>query len=134
MQIVSTLRNTLADAIDADIDSSNTGYVRFYNTALTIKVATMALETGTCFNAATGGVITLQGTPKQDSGPAAGTVGRVGFYQNSTTAAGNWRVLCGVATSGSPDITMANNVVATTDTVELTSFSITVPAGTPDDS
>jgi hypothetical protein len=39
-----------------------------------------------------------------------------------------------VATSGSPDITMANNVVATTDTVELTSFSISVPAGTPDTS
>jgi hypothetical protein len=27
---------------------------------------------------------------------------------------------------------MANNVVATTDTVELSSLTITVPAGTPD--
>jgi hypothetical protein len=134
MQLVLALRNTLADAIDTDIDSTNTGYVRFYDSTLTTKVATMALETGNCFGSAAAGVITLQGTPKQDSSPAAGTVGRVGFYQNSTTAAANWRVLCGVATSGSPDITMANNVVATTDTVELTSFSISVPAGTPDTS
>jgi hypothetical protein len=132
MQLVSTLRNTLADAIDADIDSTNTGFVRFYDATLTTKIATIALETGNCFNAATGGVITLQGTPKQDASPAAGTVARVGFYQNSTAAAGAWRVLCGVATGGTPDITMANNVVATTDTVELTSFSISVPAGTPD--
>lgn len=130
MQLVDALRNTLADAIDTDIGA--TGFVRFYNTALTTNIASIALA-NPAFGAASTGTITLDVTPAlQDATPAAGTVGRIGLYQNSTGAAGTWRVLLGVATSGTPDVTMANNVVATTDTVELSSLTITVPAGTPD--
>ena len=130
MQLVDALRNTLADAIDTDIGA--TGFVRFYNTALTTNIASISLA-NPAFGAASTGTITLDVTPAlQDASPTAGTVGRIGLYQNSTTAAANWRVLLGVATSGTPDVTMANNVVATTDTVELSSLTITVPAGSPD--
>jgi hypothetical protein len=130
MQLVDALRNTLADAIDTDIGA--TGFVRFYNTTLTTNIASISLA-NPAFGAAATGTITLDVTPPlQDATPAAGTVGRIGLYQNSTGAAGTWRVLLGVATAGTPDVTMANNVVATTDTVELSSLTITVPAGTPD--
>ena len=130
MQLVDALRNTLANAIDTDIGT--TGFVRFYNTALTTKIATISLA-NPAFGTASTGTITLDVTPAlQDATPAAGTVGRIGLYQNSTDAAGLWRVLLGVATAGTPDVTMANNIVATTDTVELSSLTITVPAGTPD--
>lgn len=130
MQLVDALRNTLADAIDTDIGA--TGRVRFYDSTLTTKIATIALA-NPAFGAASTGTITLDVTPAlQDASPVAGTVGRIGLYQNATAASGAWRVLLGVATSGTPDVTMANNVVATTDTVELSSLTITVPAGTPD--
>jgi hypothetical protein len=130
MQLVDALRNTLANAIDTDIGT--TGFVRFYNTSLTTKIATISLA-NPAFGTASTGTITLDVTPAlQDAAPAAGTVGRIGLYQNSTDAASLWRVLLGVATAGTPDVTMANNVVATTDTVELSSLTITVPAGSPD--
>ncbi len=131
MQLVDALRNTLADAIDTDIGA--TGFARFYTTGLTTLLASCSLN-NPAFGAAATGAITLDVTPAvEDTTPAAaGTAVRLGLYQNSTAASGAWRVLLGIATSGSPDITMANNVIATTDTVQITSLVITVPAGTPD--
>lgn len=129
MQLVTALRDTLANAIDTDIGA--TGRVRFYTSGGSVKVATMACS-NPAFGTSSSGQISLSGTPLSDTAPLAGTVVRLGLYQNNTAAYGSWRVLMGVATSGSPDVTMPNNVVATTDTVQLTSLTITVPAGTPD--
>lgn len=134
MQLIDAMRNTLADVIDADIGA--TGFARFYSAAL----ATL-LASATCNNPAFGtapdpsaGQITLDVTPAvEDTSPAAaGTAVRLGFYQNSTATAALWRVLMGIATSGTPDVTMSNNVIATTDTVQISSLVITVPQGTPD--
>lgn len=131
MQLVTALRNTLADAIDTDIGA--TGYARFYTASLATLLASCSLN-NPAFGGAATGAIALDVTPAvEDTSPAAaGTAVRLGLYQNSTAAAGAWRVLMGIATSGTPDITMSNNVIATTDTVQIASLSITVPAGTPD--
>ena len=131
MELVTALRNTLADAIDTDIGT--TGFVRWYVSGLGTLLASAALS-NPAFGAAATGVITLDVTPAvEDTSPAAaGTAVRLNFYLNNTDTAGLWRLQLGIATSGSPDITMSNNVIATTDTVQLTSLTITVPAGTPD--
>ena len=132
MQIIDALRTAMAAEIPTDVGA--TGFARMYDATLTTKIATMSLS-NPAFTAGAAGVQSLDVTPiPTDSGPAAGTVARLGIYQNSTAAAGAWRMLFGVATGGTPDVTMANNVVATTDTVQLTSLVITVPTGTLDTS
>ena len=131
MQLVVALTNTLADAIDTDVGT--TAFARWYTTGLTTLLASAACS-NPAFGAAATGAITLGVTPAvEDTSPAAaGTCVRLTFHLNSTAANTLWRLQLGVATSGSPDITMANNVIATTDTVQLSSLVITVPPGTPD--
>ena len=145
MQIIDALRTSMAAEIPTDIGA--TGRAMFYDNkqgifALEIRstilhaalllIATMALS-NPAFTAGAAGVQSLDVTPiPEDASPSAGTVGRIGIYQNTTGAAGTWRMLFGVATGGTPDITMANNVVTTSDTVQLTSLVITVPTGTLD--
>ena len=129
MQLVAALTNTLADAIDTDIGT--TGYARFYDATLATKIATISLA-NPAFGGAATGAITLDVTPAlEDASPAAGTVARLGLYQNTTDAAGLWRVLLGVATATAADVTMSNLSVQTSDTVQLSSLVITVPPGTP---
>ena len=131
MELVTALRDTLADAIDADL--STTAFARWYVSGLGTLLASAACA-NPAFGASSAGVITLDVTPAvEDTSPAAaGTAVRLNFYLNNTAASGLWRLQMGIATSGSPDITMSNNVIATTDTVQLSSLTITVPAGTPD--
>ena len=68
----------------------------------------------------------------QDASPNAGTVTYAGLYASAGAADSAWLCKLGVATSGTPDLTMANNTVATTDTVQITSFTITQPTGAVD--
>lgn len=130
MQLIDALRTTIAATIPTDLGP--TAFVRFYTTGLTTKVATAALSNPS-FAPGAAGVQDLDVIPVvEDASPVAGTVVRLGLYLNSTDTSALWRILMGVNPTGSPDITMANNVVATTDTVQLSSLSITVPAGIPD--
>lgn len=131
MQLSTTLRNTLADAIDTAVGT--TGRARFYTTGLTTLLASAPCN-NPAFGAAATGVITLDVTPAvEDTSPAAaGTCVRLGFYANATATSGAFQFMLGVATSGAPDVTMSNNVIATTDTVQISSLTVTVPAGTPD--
>lgn len=131
MQISTTLRNTLADAIDTAVGT--TGKIRFYTAGLTTLLASAACS-NPAFGAAASGVITLDVTPAvEDTSPAAaGTCVRMGLYANATATSGAYVAMLGVATTGAPDVTMSNNVIATTDTVQVSSLTITVPAGTPD--
>ena len=132
MRLSTVLRDALADAIDAEVGA--TGFARFY-----VSGGGTLLASASCNNSAFGsaatGVITLEVTPAvEDTSPAAaGTCIRLGFYDDSTGAYGTDIFMLGVATSGSPDVTMSNNVIATTDTVQVASLTVTVPAGTPDD-
>lgn len=129
MQLVTALRDALANAIDDDLGA--TSYARFYTAIPGTLLASCALATPDPFGASSSGTITLTGTPQDTSPAAAGTATRLTFYLNNTAASGAWRMQMGIATSGTPDVTMANNVIATTDTVQITSLTITVPAGTP---
>lgn len=131
MQLSVALTNTLADAIDTAVGTA--AKARFYTTGLTTLLASASCNSPAFGNAA-GGVITLDVSPAvEDNAPvAAGTCVRLGFYSNATATSGAFHVMLGVATSGSPDVTMSNNVIATTDTVQISSLTITVPPGTPD--
>lgn len=131
MQLVDELRNTLADAITADIGA--TGFVRVYTTGLTTLLASAALE-NPAFGVAVAGAIALDVSAEvTDTTPVAGTAVRLGFYQNNTAASGDWRMLLGLAPSGTPDLLMPNNVIDTSDTVRVSSLIIVVPAGSADD-
>ena len=131
MQLSTTLRNTLADAIDTSVGA--TGKARFYSAALATLLASAGCN-NPAFGAASNGVITLDITPAvEDTSPAAGgTCALLGFYANATATSGASQFMLGVATGGAPDVTMSNNVIATTDTVQISSLTVTVPAGTPD--
>lgn len=115
------LRNVLADAIDAEVNTGvGTAELRF-ETSADAEVATIPLQ-NPAFGAAAAGTITLQGTPIQDTTATGGTVAQFSIYDRDAT-----KQLEGtVATSGG-DINMSSLVVGANDTVELTSFSITVP-------
>ena len=126
MLLSTTARNSLADALDDDIGT--TGSARFQNAAQTATYATCNLS-NPAFGAAATGVITLSGTPT-DTSASAGTTARCGFYD--ATAAGNLIFTLGVASSGSPDMTISNTTLAGGDQVEISSLTITVPAGSID--
>lgn len=115
------LRNVLADAIDAEVNTGvGTAELRF-ETSADAEVATIPLQ-NPAFGAAAAGTITLAGTPIQDTTATGGTVAQFSIYDRDAT-----KQLEGtVATSGG-DINMSSLVVGANDTVELTSFSITVP-------
>lgn len=132
MRLSTAVRNTLADAIDTAVGA--TGFARFYTASGTTLLASAACS-NPAFGAAATGVITLDVTPAvEDTTPAAaGTCIRLGFYPAATGAYGTDIFMLGVATGGSPDVTMSNNVIATSDTVQVSSLTVTVPAGTPDD-
>ena len=128
MQINNTLRSTLADDIDAAVGT--TGFARFYTASLTTLLASCSLQ-NPAFGSAATGVITLAGTPQDTTPAAAGTAVRLGFYTSTAATSGAWVMLMGINTTGTPDVTMANNTIATTDTVQISSLTVTVPAGTP---
>ena len=131
MEISTTLQDQFANAIDTAVGA--TGYVRFYSAAYATKLADAALN-NPAFDAAASGVITLDVDPVvQDTSPAAaGTCALMALYANNTDAANLYIVAFGVATSGTPDVTMTNNIIATTDTVKVNSLTITVPTGSTD--
>ena len=126
MQLSNNCRSAMADAIDTQIGA--TGSARFQNAAQTATYATCNLS-NPAFGAAVNGVITLSGTPT-DTSAAAGTTARCGFYD--AVAAGNLIFTLGVASGGSPDMTISNTALALGDQVEISSLTITVPAGAID--
>lgn len=138
MQLASTVRDSINDSIDDDMNAGTTPEARFFVTGgatPTGEAAAILLNTTNVFNASSAGVMAINTTTTlQDTTPAgnASPVTRLCFYANTTDGDSAWLLQCGIATSGTPDVTMANNTIATTDTVQLTSFTITCPEGTPD--
>ncbi len=126
MLLSTTIRNACADAITTAL--GGTSAARFQNTAQTVTYATCNLN-ATPFGAAATGVITLAGTPTETSA-SAGTTDRCGFYDAVT--AGNLLFTLGVNDTGAPEMTISNNVLAAADQVEISSLTITVPAGAID--
>lgn len=113
------LRNVLADAIDTEVGAA--GFLQF-ETSGDVEVATITFG-NPAFGAASTGTITLSGTPLSDTNATGGTVAQFSIYKSGPT-----KLLEGtVATSGA-DINITSVAIAATETVTLTSFTITVPA------
>jgi len=131
MEISATLQDQFANAIDTAVGT--TGFARFYTAAYATLLASAGCN-NPAFGTAATGVITLDVTPAvEDTSPvAAGTCVLLGLYASTAATSGAFIAAMGVATGGSPDVTMSNNVIATTDTVQISSLTITVPTGTPD--
>ena len=128
MEISGTLQDQFANAIDTAVGA--TGFARFYSAAYAAKLATCSMN-NPAFGAAASGVITMGvATPVQDTAPVAGTAALLALYASSGAAATAFVASMGVAATGS-DITMANTTIATTDTVQVSSLTITVPTGSP---
>jgi len=118
------LQNAVADAIGTYIDAGTAPELVF-ETSGDAEVATIILNATNAFGAAAAGVITMTGQPLQDTNAAGGTTVQFSIYQNVGQTN---KVLEGtVATSGA-DINISSTVVGATDTVELTTFTIAVPA------
>jgi len=132
MEISSTLQDQFANAIDTAVGT--TGFARLYTAAYALKLTTAPLNSPAFGSAATG-LITLDvGTPVgpiEDTAPVAGTAVLMGLYPTTAATSGAFIVAFGVATTGTPDIDMSNNVILTTDTVQVSSLSIQVPTGSP---
>ena len=133
MELSDTVRASILNAIDDDIGTA--GEVRFFTAAAATEVAAINLNNPAFLAAgagtATSGQMDLNTTPAlEDTSPAAaGTVDLLRFYASTAATNGAYLLNLGVAATGSPDITMSNTTVATTDTVQLTSLRISCPAG-----
>lgn len=116
------LRDDLANQIDDSVNTGGGTATLVFETAADAAVATIDLQ-NPAFGAAATGVITLQGTPLEDSSAVGGTVAQFSIFDRAVA-----KQLEGVVLVAGGDINMTSLVVGVGDTVELTSFSITVPA------
>lgn len=119
------LQNALADELAAYVDLGTAPELVF-ETAADGIVATIVMNATNAFGAAAAGVITMTGQPLQDTNAVGGTTSQFSIYQN--VAQGATKCLEGTVATSAADINISSTVVGATDTVELTTFTITVPA------
>lgn len=116
------MRDDLANQMDDSINTGGGTSNMKLETSGDVEVATLDFQ-NPAFGAASTGVITLQGTPIEDTSASGGTVAQFSIYARSGT-----KQLEGVVAVTGQDLDLTSLVVGVGDTVELTSFSITVPA------
>ncbi len=121
LTLETSVRNALADQIDAEIGTA--GYLEF-QTGAQVEVATITFQ-NPAFGTAVTGVITMAGQPLQDTN-ATGNASAIDAFQ--IFASGAVLKITGTVSTSGADINMSSLTVAATDTVELTTFSIDVPA------
>lgn len=135
IRLATATRNALADAVTTRADAgAGAATIKVYTGAQPASANDAAtgtlLATFTCsdpsFGAAATGVITLAGTPKTATAAATGTAGW--FRMESSTPAA---VIDGsvTASGGGGDMTVDNTSITTGQTVNLTSGTVTMPAG-----
>ena len=122
MILETALRNVLADAIDAEINTGAGTAALQFETSGDVEVATINLQ-NPAFGAAAAGVITLQGVPLSDSSATGGTVAQASIYDRDAT-----KQLEMTVGTGGQEIVISSTSVGATDQVDLTSLTITVPA------
>lgn len=86
------------------------------------EVATLDFTGATAFGASASGVATA-GTIASDTSATGGTTTKATLYDQAQVAV----LSCTVGTSGA-DINLSNNVIAATETVAMSSLTVTVPA------
>lgn len=115
----STIRDTLADAVDAALGSG--AQLRFYTSGYVSLLCTINLNTP-AFGSASSGTITLQGVPLEGT-CTGGTIAKFRLV----TGAGTEVVNGDVGISGQ-DINLSNNVVQTGDVIRITGLTYSAPA------
>lgn len=117
----SATRTALAVAILADIDTGATFAEILFETSGDAEVATIVLQNPSFTES--GGVLSAAGLPISDASATGGIVAQYTLVDRDQAD-----ILEGtVATSGG-DINLTSLTIAATEEVELTAFSITVPA------
>lgn len=122
LTLETSLRNVLADAITGELDTGATFAQMLLETSGDVEVATIVFQNPS-FGSASTGVITLNGVPLSDTNATGGTVAQFSLEDRDGTKA-----LEGVVQVSGADLDLSSLSVGATDTVELTSFTITVPA------
>jgi hypothetical protein len=125
MLLANQTRAAIGNLIDDEVNAgAGTSQAKFQNTAQTATYATCDLS-ATAFGSATAsGTITLAGTPSETNA-SAGTATRCGFYDGSAVLV----FTLGVNDTGTPDMSISNNQFQAGDQVDITSLTISVPAG-----
>ena len=117
LTFAATLASTLADAVDTAVGAAGT---LEFQTSGNAEVATLTLQ-NPAFDAATAGLITLEGVPLSDTDASAGTMAKFVLKNAGTTV-----VVTGTVGVSGEAINFSGGVaVEAGDTVELTSFTIT---------
>lgn len=119
----SVMRDAIADALDTSINVSGPGSLEF-EIADNTEVATIPFQ-NPAFGGASAGVITMAGQPLTDAS-ATGNASAIDHFSIYDGAAQK-QLEGSVGTSGQ-DINITSLTIAATESVELTTFTITVPA------
>lgn len=122
LTLETVLRNILADEITAQMDLGTGTSAMKLETSADGEVATIDFQNPS-FGAAATGTITLLGIPLSDTNATGGTVAQFSLYDRDGT-----KQLEGEVAVSGKDLDLSSLSVGATDTVELTSFTITVPA------
>lgn len=115
-------RNALADAFDAYVNTGAGTAAAKLESSADAEVAAFSLS-NPAFGAASSGVITLSGTPLEDTSAAGGTIEHLSIYNRN----GDKVCEAAAATSGA-EVTVSSTEVAAGEAVTLTSLTITQPA------
>ena len=114
------MRDAIADAVDALIGTTATLELQ---TSGNVEIATITLGSP-AFGASSTGTITMTGQPLSDTNATGGTMAKFQIKSGGATV----QISGTVGTSGE-DINFAGGLlVGATDTVTLTTFTITCPA------
>lgn len=115
------LQNILANQITTEMDTGAGTSNMKLETSADGEVATINFPNPS-FGASVAGVITLLGVPLEDTSATGGTVAQFSLYDRNGD-----KQLEGVVQVSGADLDLTSLSVGATDTVELTSFSLTVP-------
>jgi len=121
------LRDDLANAIDDSMNAGTSGFCELkFETTGDVEVATIIMQ-NPAFTAAATGVITMAGQPLQDTSATGNASAVEQFSMFDRTGTPVKQLEGNVETSGA-DINISSQIIGAGDTVELTMFTITVPA------
>jgi hypothetical protein len=124
LTLSTAVRDAIANAVDDYINTGTAQTIEF-QTAGSVEVATITLNTTNAFGASSTGTITMTGQPLSDSS-ATGNASDVTKFVIKVDAAD---AITGTVNTTGADINFPGGVVfGVGDTVTLTTFTITCPA------
>ena len=120
--VTTALRDVIANALDDDINTSPPGTLEF-ETVGDVEVATITFQ-NPAFGAAATGVLTMAGQPLTDASATgnASAVAQFSIYDGVPL-----KILEGTVMTAGGDINITSLTIAATESVELTTFTITIP-------